>query len=123
MQVLFHLCAIGMQIIGIVLILIIHVAYHVVVDLVAVEILVDIEAIHPLLVVGEKLAGLCAEVLMDLVMVQGKLEEKVFLEVIQMYGQEMVIGCARIPCMFCFFLAPISFSIELSFECVSFLFS
>lgn len=111
MQVLFHLCAIGMQIIGIVLILIIQVAHHVVMDLVAVEILVDIETIHPLMVVGDKLAGLWAEVMMDLVMVHGKLE-KVCLEAIQMYGQEMVIGCARIPCMFCFFLSPVSFSIE-----------
>lgn len=105
MQVLFHLCAIGMQIIGIVLILIIQVAHHVVMDLVAVEILVDIETIHPLMVVGDTLAGLWAEVMMDLVMVHGKLEEKVCLEAIQMYGQEMVIGCARIPCMF--FLSPI----------------
>lgn len=77
MQVLFHLCAIGMQIIGIVLILIIQVAHHVVMDLVAVEILVDIETIHPLMVVGDTLAGLWAEVMMDLVMVHGKLEEKV----------------------------------------------
>lgn len=99
MQVLFHLCAIGMQIIGIVLILIIQVAHHVVVDLVAVEILVDIETIHPLMVTGEKLAGLWAEVMTDLVMVQLKLEEKVCLKVVQMYGQEMVIGCARILCV------------------------
>ena len=97
MQVLFHLCAIGMQIIGIVLILIIQVARHVVMDLVAVEILVDIETIPPLMVAGDMLAGLLAEVMMDLVMVDGKLEEKVCLEAIQMYGQEMVIGCARIP--------------------------
>lgn len=99
MQVLFHLCAIGMQIIGIVLILIIQVARHVVMDLVAVEILVDIETIPPLMVAGDMLAGLLAEVMMDLVMVDGKLEEKVCLEAIQMYGQEMVIGCARIPCV------------------------
>lgn len=105
MQVLFHLCAIGMQIIGIVLILIIQVARNVVMDLVAVEILVDIETIPPLMVAGDMLAGLLAEVMMDLVMVDGKLEEKVCLEAIQMYGQEMVIGCARIPCMF--FLSPI----------------
>lgn len=99
MQVLFHLCAIGMQIIGIVLILIIQVARNVVMDLVAVEILVDIETIPPLMVAGDMLAGLLAEVMMDLVMVDGKLEEKVCLEAIQMYGQEMVIGCARIPCV------------------------
>lgn len=75
------------------------VARHVVMDLVAVEILVDIETIPPLMVAGDMLAGLLAEVMMDLVMVDGKLEEKVCLEAIQMYGQEMVIGCARIPCV------------------------
>lgn len=100
-----------MQIIGIVLIMIIQVAHLVVMDLVAVEILVDIETIHPLMVVLDKLAGLWAEVMMDLVMVPGKSEEKVCLEAIQMYGQEMVIGCARIPCMFCFLLSHISFNI------------
>lgn len=95
-QVLFHLSAIGMQIIGIVLILIILVAHHVVVDLAEGNIQADIETIHPLTVVEEKLAGFWAKVLIDLVMVQGKLEAKVYLEVTQMYGQEMVIGCAWI---------------------------
>ncbi|KAE9464468.1 hypothetical protein C3L33_03626, partial [Rhododendron williamsianum] len=96
-QVLVLLCAAGMQITATVRILIVGWAYHVVVDLVVGDLLVDIETIHPLMAVEEDVAaGFQIEDLMGLDLLLDHSEMMGYLEIILMYVQEKEIGCALI---------------------------
>lgn len=104
-QVLVLLCAAGMQITATVRILIVGWAYHVVVDLVVGDLLVDIETIRPLMAVEEDVAaGFQIEDLTGLDLVLDHSEMMGYLEIILMYVQEKEIGCALIPRKFTIFI-------------------
>lgn len=94
MQVLFLLCAIEIRIVNSVQILFTLVVHHVVMDLAMGEILVDIETTHPLMDEGGRATGLLVGAMIALVMLLVHSKGKMWLEVIQMYGQEKVTGYA-----------------------------